>query len=181
MALVHYPVVDKNGAVISSAVTNLDLHDIARAAKTFGVYRFFVVTPLSDQFLLVDRIVSHWVTGYGARYNPKRRQALELIRTAASIDEAGQRIAEKEGCPPQRIATSAHHHDRCISYGRCRKIIDGKNPCLLLFGTAWGLDRAVMANSDHILQPVTGCGDWNHLSVRSAVSIILDRLISKRG
>ncbi len=51
--------VNKKGEIIASAVTNLDLHDIARAARTFGVGRFFVVTPLADQKRLVEKIVAH--------------------------------------------------------------------------------------------------------------------------
>ncbi|MCP4687771.1 MAG: RNA methyltransferase, partial [Desulfobacterales bacterium] len=31
LALLHYPVVNKNGEPVASAVTNLDLHDISRA------------------------------------------------------------------------------------------------------------------------------------------------------
>ena len=45
VALVHHPVVDKNGDTIAAAVTALDLHDIARAAKTFGVDTLYLVSP----------------------------------------------------------------------------------------------------------------------------------------
>jgi hypothetical protein len=87
VALIHYPVVDKNGDIIASAVTNLDLHDISRAAKTYGLKSFYVVTPLEDQKELVERIISHWTDGLGATYNPKRRSALELIRVKDSFSE----------------------------------------------------------------------------------------------
>ena len=46
VALIHHPVVNKNGMIIGSAVTNMDLHDIARAGRTFGVRGYYVVTPL---------------------------------------------------------------------------------------------------------------------------------------
>ena len=49
VALLHYPVYDKNRQVVATAVTNLDLHDIARAAKTFGLFRYYVVTPVPEQ------------------------------------------------------------------------------------------------------------------------------------
>ena len=45
VVLVHHPVVDKNGDTIAAAVTALDLHDIARVAKTYGLAAFYVVTP----------------------------------------------------------------------------------------------------------------------------------------
>ena len=35
LALLHHPVYDKNGAVVTTAVTNLDVHDIGRLARTF--------------------------------------------------------------------------------------------------------------------------------------------------
>ncbi|MFW6237145.1 MAG: RNA methyltransferase, partial [Desulfosudaceae bacterium] len=92
LALLHYPVVNKSGQVIASAVTNLDLHDIARAARTYGVAGFYVVTPLEDQQRLVERIVNHWTVGDGARYNPKRAEAMALIRLAATLEAARQEI-----------------------------------------------------------------------------------------
>jgi hypothetical protein len=61
VALAHYPVVNKNGDIITSAVTNLDLHDISRVVKTYGVRSFYVTTPLEDQKTLIKKIVSHWV------------------------------------------------------------------------------------------------------------------------
>jgi len=70
VALTHYPVVNKNGNVIASALTNLDLHDISRAAKTYGLKSFFVVTPLEDQKELAERIISHWTDGFGSAFNP---------------------------------------------------------------------------------------------------------------
>ena len=91
LVLMHYPVISKNGEVIASAVTNLDLHDISRAARTYGARSLYIVTPLQDQLELVDKIVSHWVSGTGAAYNPQRREALSIIRTketfAGVLDE----------------------------------------------------------------------------------------------
>src|SRR5512139_2866326 len=60
VALLHHPVYDKNRRVVATAVTNLDLHDIARTAKTFGLVRYYVVTPLEEQQELARRIARHW-------------------------------------------------------------------------------------------------------------------------
>ncbi len=49
IALIHFPVINKLGETIGSAVTNLDIHDIARAARTFGVDRYYIITPYADQ------------------------------------------------------------------------------------------------------------------------------------
>jgi hypothetical protein len=53
------------------------------------------------------------------------------------------------------------------------------NLYLLIFGTAWGLPENFIAEADYILNPVIGNTDYNHLSVRSAVAIILDRLFGR--
>ncbi|MRR35929.1 RNA methyltransferase, partial [bacterium] len=65
IALLHHPVLDRGGRVITSAVTNADIHDIARSAKTYGVKRFFIVTPIADQADLVRAIIGHWTHGAG--------------------------------------------------------------------------------------------------------------------
>lgn len=177
VALIHHPVIDKNGETIASAVTNLDLHDIARACRTYGVKGYYVITPLKDQMVLVNRILDHWGTGVGGAYNPNRRQALELVRVKATFEEMIGEIAEAEGCQPKTIGTTARRHARSLSYLRLREMLVDATPLVLAFGTAWGLSDTFMADTDYILDPLTGTGTYNHLSVRSAVSIILDRVL----
>src|SRR5512137_1758610 len=92
IVLLHYPVYDRNGRTVVSAVTNLDLHDIARAARTFGLFRYYVVTPLREQQVLVSRIAQHWQEGWGAGYNPKRKAALELVTIADSLVETVEKL-----------------------------------------------------------------------------------------
>jgi len=182
LALMHYPVVNKNGDKIASAVPNLDLHDIARAAKTYEVKAFYVSTPLSDQKELVEKIVSYWVTGKGAEYNPKRRDALDLIIIKDSLEDIVQDIRVREQALPKTVVTSARSNSGNISYGRFREMLNEKGqPYLLLFGTAWGLSEEIMTEADYILDPVMGNSDYNHLSVRSAASIILDRLMRREA
>lgn len=171
--------VNKNGDVITAAVTGLDIHDISRAAKTYGARSFFVVTPLEDQRALVQRLVSHWVTGYGARYNPKRREALELIRIKNTLDEVVDHIRRCEGKAPKTVVTSARGGECNISFGRFREMLGDGSPYLLIFGTGWGLTKAFIDRTDYTLDPVTGSSGYNHLSVRSAAAIILDRLFGR--
>lgn len=179
VALVHHPVIDKNGEAIASAVTNLDLHDIARACRTYGVKGYYVITPLKDQTVLVNRILGHWTNGVGATYNPSRRQALELVRVKASFAQTVDEIAAMDGHRPLTVVTTARRHAGNLSYGRLRNMLDEPTPILLAFGTAWGLTDEFMAEADHTLEPLAGTGAYNHLSVRSAVSIILDRLLGE--
>ncbi|HQK80165.1 MAG TPA: RNA methyltransferase [Syntrophales bacterium] len=48
---------------------------------------------------------------------------------------------------------------------------------MLVFGTGWGLADSIVARADCSLPPVRGGSDgYNHLSVRSAVAVVLDRL-----
>ena len=179
VALIHYPVVNKNGETIASALTNLDLHDISRAAKTYGLKAFFVVTPLEDQKDLVKKIISHWTTGIGGEYNPKRRSALELIRVYDSFPEALDRIAATEGSDPITIATCARKYPANISHEKLRTMFNNGKPYLLVLGTAWGLTEEFISRADYVLEPIVGNTDYNHLSVRSAAAIIFDRLLGK--
>lgn len=178
IALIHYPVVNKNGAIIGSAVTNLDLHDIARAAKTYGVRNYFVATPFADQRRLINEITNHWHQGHGAAYNPLRGAALRLIRPVEDLAQATQEITTTDGRAPLVIATSAQLQKPTIGYPEL--LAHGKKSnrsVLLVFGTAHGLAPAILDQCEGTLAPISGMGSYNHLSVRSAVSIILDRLL----
>jgi hypothetical protein len=173
-------VVNKSGDVIAAAVTNLDLHDISRAARTYAVGSFYVVTPLADQRQLVERVIDHWIRGAGAAYNPKRRQALELIRIKETLEGVVEDIRiGSDGAPPKTIVTSARNSRSTISYGKLRRLLQEDRPYLLIFGTAWGLAQSVISGADYMLEPVMGKEDYNHLSVRSAAAIILDRLLGR--
>jgi len=181
IALIHYPVINKGGETIGSAVTNLDLHDIARAAKTFGVDHYYVVTPYSDQHLLIQEILDHWRTGHGATYNPARKAALERIRLTMTVTDAIARITEQRGRKPLLLTTSARARaKKSIGYGETRRRIEEGEPVLLLFGTAHGLAPQITETADYALSPIESTTGYNHLSVRSAVSIILDRLLGVR-
>ena len=176
LALVHHPVYNKNGEVIASAVSNLDLHDISRAAKTYGVRAFYVVTPLSDQRELVRRIVSHWTEGVGAAYNPDRRDALRLLRIVESLEAALDEISASGLGRPVTVATDARPYTGSISYKKLFKRLKSQGPFLLMFGTAWGLTKEFIEEADYVLAPIKGPTIYNHLSVRSAAAIVLDRL-----
>lgn len=176
IALIHYPVINKNGEVIASAVTNLDLHDMARSARTYGVKGFYVVTPLEDQQALAGKLVDHWISGGGARYNPKRCEALQLVHIRDNLEQVVTEIGQDEGRQPRTIVTCARPQKGSVTFGELRQTLSDGTSGLLLFGTAWGLAPDCMAAADIILDPVRGTGAYNHLSVRSATAIILDRL-----
>lgn len=181
IGLVHYPVYNKNNERIASAITTLDLHDLARVARTYDVKRFFVITPLEDQQALAEQIQRHWTEGHGAGYNLHRKKAIELVAIVSSLEHAIDSIAGIEDEIPLLIATDAsRQEDRCISFKTVRGIIENDKVVILIFGTAWGLDKAVIDKSDYVLTPIAGRTNYNHLSVRTAAAIIMDRLAGSR-
>lgn len=181
VALTHYPVVDKRGDLITSAVTNLDLHDISRAVKTYGVKSYYVVTPLVDQQGLVHKIISHWTNGSGAVYNPARRSALEMIKVKDTIGDVVEDIKDLENIYPKTVVTSARRYTTSTGYKEFREILKSGKPHLLVFGTAWGLAEPFIAEADYTLESIMGPTGYNHLSVRTAAGIILDRLLGERS
>jgi hypothetical protein len=180
IGLVHHPVYDKRKEIVATAVTNFDIHDIARCAKTFGIGGFFIITPLESQVQLTERIIRHWVEGFGSVYNPTRKESLSLVHVSRTIDEADRTISDLWQKRVKRVATGASPHPKGIDFDFFRKLLkDETTPYFILFGTGWGLTQEVRDDSDYVLAPIEGKG-YNHLSVRSAVAIILDRLLGDR-
>ncbi|MFC1869481.1 RNA methyltransferase [Thermodesulfobacteriota bacterium] len=180
IGLLHYPVYNKNDQKIASSITNFDLHDLARLARTYSVKRFFVITPLDDQQDLAERILTHWTKGYGARYNNLRKEAIEVVSITSSLDGTISEIRKVEEEEPILIATDASKQaEKAITYPGTIEILRSGKAVFLIFGTAWGLHADVIERSDFVLEPIEGKSDYNHLSVRTAAGIILDRLAGR--
>lgn len=178
IALVHYPVYNKHHEVVTSALTNLDQHDIARSSKTFGLDRFYIVTPSEEQRKLAERISGHWQQGWGADYNPDRRQALDIVRVTPSLASATADFQDGFSKPVKIAITGAALRSGSTALLTFRKLLqETDQPYLLLLGTGWGLTDECFATADLILEPIAGNGIYNHLSVRSAAAIMLDRLM----
>ena len=177
-ALLHYPVYDLQKRVTAAALTTIDVHDVARLARTYGLDGFYVVTPLRSQHALARRLIDHWVTGRGAVYNPTRKEALSLVRMADTLEEVLQGIEQEEGRRAKTVATAARRYPSARSYREMTELLHrgGDELYLILFGTGWGLTREIVEKSDYVLEPIEGKG-YNHLSVRTAAAIILDRLL----
>jgi hypothetical protein len=178
VTLVHHPVLDRQGDTVTTAITNLDLHDIARSAYTYGVSPFFVTHPVAAQRALALRVRQHWVEGSGARRIPDRRPPMSELCIVESLDAA---VRELE--PPVALwATSAKGDEGRLPFGRARELLATreKGSVLIVLGTGWGLAPAVLERAEHVLAPIESprSDGYNHLSVRAAAAIIFDRLMS---
>jgi hypothetical protein len=181
VALLHHPVYDKNGTVVTTSVTSIDVHDIARSCRTFGVARFYIVTPVDALRALTRKVLRHWHEGYGSTYNPNRSEALDLVGLERSLEGVEIDIESRTGRMPVRVATSARAHPNSVGYAQLAvEMGECEAPYLLMLGTGWGLTSEIVDGAARRLVPVHGPGEYNHLSVRAAAAIILDRLRGKR-
>ncbi|MBQ8418369.1 MAG: RNA methyltransferase [Phascolarctobacterium sp.] len=177
VGLVHYPIYNKRMHVIASAVTNFDIHDISRTCRTYDVRRYYIIHPLDVQRDIIKKIIGYWQEGYGRTYNPDRSNALDIVCWQADIEAAAKDIEVQCGKRPYIVTTDARIYPNTVSYGFMRKQLkEGDRPILLLLGTGFGIEAETMSKFDYILEPIYGACDYNHLCVRSAAAIILDRL-----
>lgn len=175
VALIHYPVYNKTGRVVTTSITPLDLHDFARSCVTFGVRRCYIVNPLPQQRQMARRIVAYWRSGHGGEYNKTRQEAFGVVSIVATLDEAEQEIAQRRPAP-LLVGTSARERGTTPYETLAERIPGDSRDYLLLFGTGWGMTDELLGRCDCVLEPIRGQGAYNHLSVRAALAIILDRL-----
>ena len=174
VGLVHHPVYNKFGEVVTTSITNLDIHDISRSCLTFGVKKFFIINPLDTQKQLFERILKFWQSKIANHFNPDRVNALSIIDYAYDLESAIKQInsQEEDYAVVTTTATELDGQLKMKNFGKLDK------PIFLLFGTGNGLTNEIHEQADHVLEPIKGVGNYNHLSVRSAVAIILHRLTS---
>jgi hypothetical protein len=179
LALMHYPTIDRQKRIVATNITNFDIHDIARACRVYGIDRYYLVHPLQDQLMFVERVLDHWRVGEGSKFNPMRRTALVDVHTAKNLEAA---LADW-GHPDARVvATAARPMDAQKSFtfrGMKSTLETDTDPYILVFGTGFGLTQDFISSCYGILEPISGASkdNYRHLSVRSAVSICLDRLL----
>jgi hypothetical protein len=181
IALVHFPVYNKAGSIVATSLTNLDIHDIARSARTYGVSPYFIVHAAPEMQDFAREVIAYWSDGFGAEYNVTRKEALSLIEVVPDLGQVDKRLTGLWGRPPKFVVTSARRFPFTITYEDLRRRIEKEDEAVcLLFGTGYGLIHEIVLEADYILEPLMGPTDWNHLCVRSAASIILDRLCAVR-
>lgn len=194
IALVHHPVHDRTGAVVTSAVTNLDVHDLARTARTFGLASYHVVTPVESQRAKAEHIAAAWQElaadsgprGPGGGHDG-RASALRIVAAAASVADVIATLTAERGQAPRVVATSADPARfpaarRLTGEALLRELYDAPGqPMLLLFGTGWGLADGELPQVTDLLPPIESRTGWNHLSVRSAAAIVVAELFAVRS
>lgn len=180
IALVHYPVQNKHGEIVTTSLTNFDLHDLGRISTTYGVSKYFIVTPVLAQQKMALYIKDYWRTGLGASVNPDRREAFAELEVSSSINDCCLTIEKIHDTKPTLIVTSARDHKKSLRFQelreRCRS---GMKPIIILFGTGFGLAPEVIDQAEGVLEPIRGLSEYNHLPVRGAIAIVLDRLLSR--
>lgn len=175
--LMHYPVYNKRGEIIVSAVANMDLHDLSRLGRTYGVKKVYIIQYLEDQKAFAENLINYWLYGRGRTYNPLRSEAIKLLRVVSTLEEALSEVEKEEGERPLLVGTDASPKRPFITAEELRTLL-WERPISLTLGTAWGLEESFLNKCDYFLEPIWGRLDfYNHLSVRSAASILLDRIL----
>lgn len=175
--LMHDQVNLPDGTVGTSSVTSIDIHDIARSATTYGIKKYFIVTPLADQQKIIAKLLNFWHTSIGIQYNNNRHEALKNVTLVSTFEDALNCIKNDESASPLVIATAAkrYKHASRITYHDQEKVWSLKRPIALVFGTARGLSSQLLDSCDYLLEPIESFSKFNHLSVRSAAAIVFDR------
>lgn len=182
LALVHHPVLDRQGSIITTAITNLDLHDMARSARAYGLSDMFVVHPVKAQRELAERVQEHWLHGSGRRRIPDRAPPMELLRVVPSLDAAYDALGGRSAVDVWTTSAKSGVTPP-TSYDEARRLVWCDGPAVvLLFGTGWGLPRVLIDEAQVRLEPIRAAHEtgFNHLSVRAACAITLDRLVGAR-
>ncbi|ADC89502.1 Protein of unknown function DUF2168 [Thermocrinis albus DSM 14484] len=180
IALLHYPAMAKDGKIIITSFTTMDLHDIARPARAYEINTFYIVQPVDAQRYIIQKQIDYWLSEEGRKTNPTRHEVVSMVKLLYTYDEVIEDIQKNRGTKPVVVGTDARPYPKTVSYQFLREEIEKRErDFLIVFGTGYGIPPDLMATFDYILEPIYGAGDWNHLSVRNAAAIILDRLLSR--
>lgn len=179
VVLLHDEMVDKQDKLVTASLTLIDIHDIARSSATYAAKALYIAHSAPTIRKLARSLKSHWEEGFGSTYNPNRKVAIEHVRIVSSLDEAIADIDTRAGKLPKLIATSARPGGKRVTFAQTRELLALGDPYLLMLGTGWGMSSQLLERADLFLEPINGPGEYNHLSVRSACAIMLDRLMAR--
>jgi hypothetical protein len=183
VVLLHYPVTNREGDLITTSVTNLDIHDISRSCRTYEVDHYYLVTPILEQKALVDRVLGHWETGKSREWHPDRFEALGRVQLLPYFHEVKADLnARYPGLKLEVAMPDARPLPNQLNYQETREKWEEESEVgvkVIVLGTGWGVAPAFYSEVHRFLGPIygpLGADGYNHLSVRAAAAIILDRL-----
>lgn len=174
LALVHHPVKNRHGDVIAATSQEFDLMDAARLALTYDVRRLYIVQTIPAQRAMIERLIAH---GRASDRDVAARGSFERTVLVSSIQEAITHASTRTGKTPQVWSTSAQPRGDVLSWSSARERLAGGVSALVLIGKAWGLAPTVFEDADICLAAIDPGTGFNHLSVRAAMAIIVDRLL----
>ena len=184
--LLHYPVTNRAGEPITTAVTNLDIHDIARSCRTYEVDHYYLVNPIVEQAELVKRILGHWETPRSKEWHPDRFEALSRIKMVPYFQDVKTDLAALyPGLALEVAMPDARPLPGQLSYPEIRKKWENeekRSVKVIVFGTGGGVSSVFFPEVHTFLAPIYGPlvdQGYNHLSVRAAAAVVLDRLFGK--
>lgn len=176
--LLHNDIMLPSGHIGNSSVTSIDIHDLARSCATYGLKKYYIVTRLEAQQRIVNNFLSFWHDDEAIKLNESRAFALANTILFPEISDVIKDIEEKEGLTPITIVTSSRRyieHMNMINFSDQGMIWQKNRPVLFIFGTSHGISPALMNMFHYKLVPIEGLCEFNFLSVRAAVAIVLDR------
>lgn len=175
--IMYDQVLTKDENVTTTSIKSLDIHDIARACKTYGIEKLFIVTPLKDQKSIAKEFLKFWLETDGRVYNESRYKAVKNVVVVDSFSQVTEFISnQNDSLNPIILTTSAKRNTKkSITFNDQSKIWAHKKPVVIVFGTGSGLNEQMIEKSDYLFVPIDGMSGYNHLSVRSAAAIVFDR------
>ena len=114
----------------------------------------FLVHPSPNQQELIRDIISYWQDGYGGQYNPDRKDAFNIIKSAETLEEVQEYLESMNGEKVFTVATDARLYSNTISYSQLKNMVfNEEKSFLLLFGTGWGIQKEIMESCDIYYNP----------------------------
>lgn len=187
LVLLHYPISNRSGETITTAVTNLDLHDLSRSARTYELDHYYVVTPVREQQELVGRILGHWKLPRSQEWHPDRFDALSRLELVSYFEDVKVDLNSRypgqplEVCMPDARVIPGQLGYQTTREKWAQETVPGVK--VIVLGTGWGIAPEFFPEVHTYLAPIygpLGRDGYNHLSVRAAGAVILDRLFGQR-
>ena len=134
--------------------------------------------PIPEQREFAKSVIDHWRFDFGRAFDAAGARRWRWCESSTTLDDAIAEAGKIAGARPLIVHTSARtehggNDDRLM---RTRLEAPDAPPAMILFGTGFGMAPEMAERADIVLEAILGPGDYNHLSVRAAGAIILDRL-----